>query len=155
MSLRLLFGYTALVLVAIILAGILGAAVRLMTQETPSAPQVKTNAPYYVVKRGDALAAISVKTGIAVERLMELNPSLDPLALTPGSRIRLRPATRAERARARARQKPRPTHYVVKPGDSPSGIAEKTRVPLDRLFRLNPGIVEEPVMPGQRIKLRR
>jgi len=155
MSLRLLLGYTGLTLVAIIMAGVFGGALRILTQETPSAPAVKTNAGHYVVKRGDALAAISMKTGISVERLMELNPSIDPLALVPGSRVRLRPATAAERARARRRLEARPRRYVVKRGDSPSRIAEKTGVPLYRLFELNRGIDKKPIFPGQRLRLRR
>lgn len=155
MSTRLLLAYTGLTLVAIILAALFGGALRIITQETPSAPRAKTNAPFYVVKRGDALASISEKTGIAVERLMELNPSVDPLALVPGDRIRLRPSTPAERARARRRRKALPRRYVVRKGDSPSGIAEKTGVPLYRLFELNRGIDKKPILPGQRLRLRR
>jgi peptidoglycan lytic transglycosylase D len=155
MSSRLLLGYTALTLVAIILAGIFGGALRIITQDTPSAPTAKTSARHYVVKRGDALAVISQKTGISVERLMALNPSLDPLALVPGQRIRLRPVTPAERALARRRRKALPRHYVVKRGDSPSVIAEKTGVPLYRLFELNRGIDRKLILPGQRLRLRR
>ena len=156
MSLRLLFGYTGLTVVAILLAGVFGVALRIITQDTPSPPKVKTEARVYRVKHGDALGGISRKTGIPVERLMELNPSLDPLALVPGMRIRLRPPTPGERERARRRRnKPKPKRYLVKPGDSPSGIAEKTGVPLDRLYRLNRGIQEEPLVPGRRVILRR
>ncbi len=155
MSLRLIFGYTALTVVAIVLAVIFGVAIRIITQDTPSAPKVKTNAPFYVVKRGDAFTTISARTGIPVERLTALNPSLDPLALTPGARIKLRPATPAERRRARRRRKALPTYYVVKQGDSPSAIAEKTGVPLYRLFELNRGIDKKPIMPRQRIRLKR
>jgi LysM repeat protein len=155
MSLRLLLGYTGLTLVAIVLAVVFGAALRIITQETPSSPEVKTNAPYYVVKPGDALTTISDRTGIPVDRLTELNPSVDPLALRPGARIRLRPSTAAERARARRRRKALPTYYVVKRGDSPSRIAEETGVPLYRLFELNRGIDKKPIQPGQRIRLRR
>ena len=155
MSPRVLLGYTGLTLVAIILAGFFGAALRIITQETPSPPKVKTNAPYYVVKRGDALTTISTKTGIPVERLMELNPSVDPLALVPGARVKLRPSTPAERARARRRRKALPAYYVVKRGDSPSRIAEETGVPLFRLFELNRGIERKPILPGQRIRLKR
>ncbi|MDQ4048361.1 MAG: LysM peptidoglycan-binding domain-containing protein [Actinomycetota bacterium] len=155
MSSRQLLGYAALTLVAILLAGLFGIALRIITQETSSPSEVKTTAPYYVVKRGDALATISHKTGIPVERLEELNPTVDPLALAPGERIRLRPGTPAERARARRRRKALPTHYVIKRGDSPSRIAEKTGVSLDRLFALNRGLEGRTLHPGQRLRLRR
>lgn len=155
MSSRLILGYAALTLVAIILAGAFGIALRIITQETSSPSEVKTAAPHYVVKRGDALAKISQRTGVPVERLMDLNPSLDPLALAPGQRIKLRPATPAERTRARRRRKALPTHYVIKRGDSPSRIAEKTGVRLDRLFELNRGLERRTLYPGQRLRLRR
>lgn len=45
----------------------------------------------YVVKSGDTLSKISARTGIPVERLEELNPDLDPVAIVPGQRIKLRP----------------------------------------------------------------
>ena len=44
----------------------------------------------YVVKTGDTLGAIAERTGVTVERLQELNPTLDPQALPSGQRIKLR-----------------------------------------------------------------
>ena len=49
-----------------------------------------TNARVYVVKTGDTLGGIAEKTGVSVEKLQELNPSLDPQALVSGQRIKLR-----------------------------------------------------------------
>jgi LysM repeat protein len=47
-----------------------------------------------------------------------------------------------------------PRRYRVKPGDTPSSIAEKTGVPLDEILRLNPDLDPQTLAPGQRIKLR-
>ena len=44
----------------------------------------------YVVKTGDTLAGIAQQVGLTVERLMELNPDLDPQALVSGQEIKLR-----------------------------------------------------------------
>lgn len=44
----------------------------------------------YIVKPGDNFDAISEKTGIPTNRLLELNPDLDPQALISGQRVRLR-----------------------------------------------------------------
>jgi LysM repeat protein len=44
----------------------------------------------YVVRTGDTLGSIGQKTGLTVERLQELNPTLDPQALVSGQRIKLR-----------------------------------------------------------------
>jgi len=45
---------------------------------------------FYTVKTGDTLAGIAVKVGIPVEKLLELNPDLDPQALVSGQKIKLR-----------------------------------------------------------------
>jgi hypothetical protein len=44
----------------------------------------------YIVRTGDTLGGIAEKTGVPIERLQELNPTLDPQALTSGQRIKLR-----------------------------------------------------------------
>jgi LysM repeat protein len=44
--------------------------------------------------------------------------------------------------------------YRVKPGDTPSGIAEKTDVPLSRILELNPDLDDQTLTVGDRIKLR-
>jgi LysM repeat protein len=44
----------------------------------------------YVVQAGDTLGGIAAKTGVSVERLQELNPNVDPQALTSGQRLKLK-----------------------------------------------------------------
>jgi LysM repeat protein len=46
------------------------------------------------------------------------------------------------------------TRYTVKPGDTPSGIAEKTDVPLSQILELNPDLDDQTLTVGDRIKLR-
>jgi LysM repeat protein len=43
--------------------------------------------------------------------------------------------------------------YVVKPGDTPSGIAEKTGISLEQLEKANPELDPQLLAPGQRIRL--
>ena len=50
----------------------------------------KTGATVYVVKQGDTLSAIALKTGISVETIQQLNPDVDVQAHQPGARLRLR-----------------------------------------------------------------
>lgn len=45
----------------------------------------------YEVKTGDTLDGIAEKTGVSLERLQKLNPTLDPQSLITGQRIRLQP----------------------------------------------------------------
>jgi LysM repeat protein len=44
----------------------------------------------YVVKSGDTPSGIAAKTGVSLTTLQELNPNLDPQALTVGARLKLR-----------------------------------------------------------------
>jgi len=55
--------------------------------ETETAPPA--DARYYEIQSGDTLAAIADRHGTTVERLLELNPGIDPVALTVGERIRV------------------------------------------------------------------
>lgn len=50
----------------------------------------RTRKRFYVIRGGDSLSSISVKTGISVGQLEALNPSIDPNALQTGHRLRLR-----------------------------------------------------------------
>ena len=43
--------------------------------------------------------------------------------------------------------------YTVKPGDTPSSIADEAGIPLERLLELNPDIDPQALSPGQKLKL--
>jgi LysM repeat protein len=45
----------------------------------------------YVVKSGDTLSAISIKTGVPLARIQALNPKLDSDSLQTGQRVKLSP----------------------------------------------------------------
>jgi LysM repeat protein len=45
---------------------------------------------FYVIRAGDSLSGISVKTGVSITQIEALNPSVDPNALQTGQRLRLR-----------------------------------------------------------------
>jgi LysM repeat protein len=44
----------------------------------------------YVVKEGDTLTGIAVSNGVSVAAIERLNPDLDPQALIPGQKLKLR-----------------------------------------------------------------
>lgn len=67
------------------------ATTRPQQRTTPErAPQQRREPATYTVEAGDTLGAISEDTGVAVERIEELNPELDPQALVAGQEIQLR-----------------------------------------------------------------
>jgi Tfp pilus assembly protein FimV len=70
-----------------------GTATTERTTTNPAAQtdrQARRRRRNYTVKAGDTLGAIAEQTGVSVERLLVLNPELDPQALVAGQRIKLR-----------------------------------------------------------------
>jgi LysM repeat protein len=59
-------------------------------------------------------------------------------------------ATPTKKQKARAKRK----RYTVKAGDTPSGIAEKTGVPLSQILELNPDLDDQTLTVGDKLKLR-
>ena len=160
MSYRLIAGYTVLAAFSLAFLVIVIIVIRVITLDPPEPSTPHTRLPTYVVRKGDSLAAISEKSGVPVARIESLNPRLDPLALLPGQRIRLKPVSPEAKRRAAARRARRlarlPHVYVVKPGDGLLGIAQKTKVPMTRIRSLNPSLKDpDKLFPGKRLKLRR
>lgn len=68
------------------------------TEPTTTEPEPTTTVPRgcqkqrYTVRSGDTLESIAEKCDVPVDELLELNPSIDPLALNPGDKIRIRTA---------------------------------------------------------------
>ena len=58
--------------------------------DQPSPTETEAGArQFYRIKAGDTLEGIASQADTTVDRLLELNPGIDPLALTPGERIRV------------------------------------------------------------------
>jgi LysM repeat protein len=53
-------------------------------EETPEGEE-----QFYRIRPGDTLEGIAAEFGTTVDLLLELNPDIDPLALDPGTRIRV------------------------------------------------------------------
>jgi LysM repeat protein len=58
---------------------------RTTTTTRPSRPRPRT----YTVESGDTLDQIALDFDTTVERLLELNPDIEPTALRPGQRLRV------------------------------------------------------------------
>jgi LysM repeat protein len=94
----LAFFIAATVLVVLIDSGLSGGSTTTTTSSSPtvSVPSVDTGTTtnkkkkkIYRVKAGDTLESIAAKFHTTVVELLALNPGIDPLALSPGQRIRV------------------------------------------------------------------
>jgi LysM repeat protein len=61
------------------------------TERTTTAEKKKKRTPAtYTIKANDTLSGIAEANGTTVDRLLELNPDLDPQGLVAGQKIKLR-----------------------------------------------------------------
>ena len=105
----------------------------------------------YLIQPGDTLGAIASAFGTTVENLASLNAISNPALIRAGRELLISSGS------------PRPDviqagldgeAYVVRRGDTLSGIAQRHRVQLAHLIRVNGLDPKEPIQPGDRILLR-
>ena len=95
-----------------------------------------------------ALVAVAFATYTVVRHSLPSKSGSSPPSAHQGKSTKT--STKTARKHRRRRRM-----YTVKPGDTPSGIAVKTGVPLATLQRLNPRLDPQTLSPGQKIRLRR
>jgi LysM repeat protein len=61
--------------------------------------------------------------------------------------------TKSSQKKSAAKKKKKSRTYIVKAGDTLSGIAEKTGVPLSELQAMNPKLDSESLQTGQKVKI--
>jgi LysM repeat protein len=76
-----------------------------------------------------------------------------PAGSNSGSPASASPSATATPEKKKKKQSKKRKTYTVKSGDTPSGIAEKTGISLDKLMELNPDLDPQTLAPGQRLKL--
>ena len=59
------------------------------SRTTPTAAAVSPSGRFVKVQAGDTPTSIADRSGISTERLLELNPSVDPGSLKPGQTLKL------------------------------------------------------------------
>jgi hypothetical protein len=91
---------------------------------------------------------------IALFAVVTASPTDDERETGPNRATDTRPADSSDGEDGERPRRRRRRTYTVRPGDTPSSIAEKTDVPLEEILRLNPDLDPQTLSPGQRIKLR-
>jgi peptidoglycan DL-endopeptidase LytE len=105
-------------------------------------------ATQYKVKNGDSLYGISKKFGVSVNQLRQAN-NLQKARLKPNQILNISNESSSKHI---ARSKSKPAYYTVKKGDTLSGIAQKTQLPLKQIMALN-HIKHNSLRVGQKLVL--
>jgi LysM repeat protein len=98
------------------------------------------------------LALVAVAVALVV---VLTGPGSPGTSAAPAPERSAEPTSSAATSGTDAPARKRRRSYTVKPGDTPSGIAAKTGVPLATLQALNPDLDPQSLSPGQKLKLRR
>ncbi|HPP66467.1 MAG TPA: LysM peptidoglycan-binding domain-containing protein [bacterium] len=109
---------------------------------------------YYTVKKGDTLSGISTKTGVSMKRLQEYNNLSASSVLYPGQKIRIVSETQKTMAEQKSQTSlAKSDIYIVKKGDTLSGISRKTGISINELKTIN-NLNGSKLAIGQRLVLR-
>jgi LysM repeat protein len=143
-------------LVALLLAIVVVAATSLSGPDTATSAEQARAAKlsklpvYWKVHTGDTYVSIARKTGLTVAELERFNPKVNPGAIRPGQRLKLRLKV------PKAKPKPLgPRLHTVRTGETYASIARKTGRSVGRLQQLNPKRSAKALQPGDRIRLRK
>ncbi|SEA17970.1 LD-carboxypeptidase LdcB, LAS superfamily [Thalassobacillus cyri] len=118
-----------------------------MTLETYlSTSQDSDSSTAYRIKPGDTLYKIALEHDTSIDRLMGLNPSIEPRYLQIGATIQLPGSTTAPTNPSKS--------YTIQPGDTFSGIAASYHdVTTQELIDANPGISPRYLVIGSTITI--
>jgi LysM repeat protein len=149
--------YLIAVGLTVLLAAIVVVAATTLTGASPvtkaeqaRAAQLRKLPVFWKVHTGDTYETIARETGLTVDELETFNRYVDPSAIRPGQRLKLRLHV--------PKPKPKPLgprFHTLRTGESFGSIAARTGVPISRLQRLNPKLKATALQPGARVRLRR
>ena len=106
---------------------------------------------YYTVQAGDTLSGIASRYGVSVEEIASINGSTNPNLIYPGEVLKIYPEEKRE-SRDTNRIEFYST-YIVKSGDTLSGIAAEFNTTVSELVDLNDISNPNLIYPGEILKI--
>ncbi|MFE4542492.1 LysM peptidoglycan-binding domain-containing protein [Arthrobacter sp. NPDC056727] len=135
-----------------------GQRIKLKAAAAPSrtaAAPASTAARTYTVKSGETLGGIANRHGVRLSQILSWNGLKVTSIIYPGQKIRLGAGTAvaAAPATAAAPAATRSASYVIKSGDTLSGIAARHGVKLSDILSANRLKVTSIIYPGQKLAI--
>jgi N-acetylmuramoyl-L-alanine amidase len=133
-----------------------GQRIKLKTAAAPArtaAASASTAARTYTVKSGDTLGGIANRHGVRLSQVLSWNGLKVTSIIYPGQKIRVGAGTAVATAPAKAAAPAatRSASYVIKSGDTLSGIAARHGVKLADILSANRLKVTSTIFPGQKL----
>ncbi|MDY0396758.1 LysM peptidoglycan-binding domain-containing protein [Virgibacillus halophilus] len=101
----------------------------------------------YTVKSGDTLSEIAARSGVSVANLVKWNRIKNKNVIKVGQKLKLKAKKAASKPAAKA------STYIIKSGDTLSGIAKKYGTTVNKLVSLNGIKNANKIYAGQKIKV--
>ncbi|MGN7252569.1 LysM peptidoglycan-binding domain-containing protein [Arthrobacter sp. SAFR-014] len=133
-----------------------GQRIKLKAATAPAAQApARTAARTYTVKSGDTLGGIAGRHGVRLSQVLSWNGLKASSIIYPGQKIRLGAgaAVAAAPAKAAAPAAAPSASYVIKSGDTLSGIASRHGVKLAAILSANRLRVTSIIYPGQKLAI--
>jgi membrane-bound lytic murein transglycosylase D len=107
------------------------------------------------VRSGETLGIIAARYRTTVAELMRMNRLKSAHRLSIGQRLQVpdRTGGAARSSKPKAEPVGAGNVYVVQSGDTLGSIAEREKIPLDRLLAANDLSPRAMILPGQRIRI--
>jgi membrane-bound lytic murein transglycosylase D len=129
------------------------------TMEKPSSastnkkPETSPSYSYHKVLSGENLSAIASRYGTTVEKIKQIN-GLTSNKIVVGQRLKVKPSGSSSTVGSDSQTSSSRKYYTVKSGDTFGRIAQRNKMSISQLKRLNPGINIDRLSIGQKIRIR-
>ena len=126
-----------------------------LEQESETSEEKQETTPsysYHKVRSGENLSSIALRYGTTVDQIKKIN-GLTSNNIVVGQRLKVNPSQESSSSRAPQTGSSK-RYYTVKSGDTFGRIAQRNRMSISQLKRLNPGINIDRLSIGQKIRIR-
>ncbi len=116
-------------------------------------PQGNTSYSYHKVRSGETLSSIASRYGTTVDQIKKIN-GLTSNKIVVGQRLKVKASGSSSSGSGSTQSSSSRKYHTVKPGDTFGQIAQRNRLSISQLKKLNPGINIDKLAIGQKIRTR-
>lgn len=120
---------------------------------TNDKPETSSSYSYHKVRSGENLSSIASRYGTTVDKIKKIN-GLTSNKIVVGQRLKVKSSGSSSSGGGSNQSGSSRKYYTVKSGDTFGRIAQRNRMSISQLKRLNPGINIDRLSIGQKIRIR-